>query len=105
MSPSVSHKGDNASIETATSNTEEGLDLFDIKAFEDMEKALKEIDEKKQNKELKIESLDRQKKGSNRNNMWRFGPAPIEDGLSDVDTIKLGSLQGKLQSRLSSEIL
>ena len=70
------------------------MDLFDIRAFEEMEIALKEIDEKKANKELDIEVLDRQKKGSNNTNKWRFGPAPIEDGLSELDSIKLGSLQG-----------
>ena len=92
--PPAAGNEDNASVTLTTSDPEGGLDLFDIKAFEEMEIALKEIDEKKQNKELKIESLDRQKKGSNRMNMWRFGPAPIEDGLSEIDTVKLGSLQG-----------
>ena len=104
LSPPSQGSGDNASVALTTNESEAGLDLFDIKAFEEMEIALKEIDEKKQNKELKIETLDRQKKGSNRTNMWRFGPAPIEDGLSEIDTVKLGSLQGERVNEITITI-
>eukprot|EP00111_Clytia_hemisphaerica_P001930 TCONS_00005430-protein len=69
-------------------------DLFDIKAFEEMEHVLNKIDETKKSKDLKIEELDRNKKGNNSASKWRFGPAPIEDGVSEGDVMKIGSLEG-----------
>lgn len=86
-----------ASNNGAVANTkDEGLNLFDIEGFEDMEKALREIDETKQSKDLKIESLNRYKRDANQLHGWRTGPAPIEDGVNETDTVKIGSLQGTL---------